>query len=131
MSPRPRGLAAYPPDWKTVARRIKDAAGWKCERCGGAHSMEGAMILTVHHLDGDKRNCADWNLAALCQRCHLRIQGRVKMQQMFFEQILDVAQWFKPHLEGYLRSKSAEAEQVSSISGPCVRCPEAGGRAQA
>jgi hypothetical protein len=88
-------------------------------------------VLTVHHLDGNPANCADWNLAALCQRCHLKIQGRVRMAQGFFAEILDVAEWFKPHLEGYRRAKSAEAAEHISISGPCVRCPEAGGRAQA
>lgn len=94
-------MSNYPADWKEIAKRIKTAAGWKCERCKEAHRVEGAYVLTVHHLDSDKANCADWNLAALCQRCHLRIQGRVKMDQMFFEDILDVAEWFKPHLEGY------------------------------
>lgn len=64
-------------------------------------------ILTVHHLDGNKANCEKWNLAALCQRCHLQIQGKVKMDQLFFAELLDVSEWFKPHLEGYLASKSA------------------------
>jgi hypothetical protein len=63
-------------------------------------------VLTVHHLDGNKSNCDDWNLAALCQRCHLRVQGRVRMDQLFFEDILDVSAWFKPHLAGFLASKS-------------------------
>lgn len=29
------------------------------------------VVLTVAHLDHDPGNCADDNLAALCQRCHL------------------------------------------------------------
>jgi hypothetical protein len=33
-------------------------------------------ILTVHHLDSDKENLAWWNLPALCQVCHLAIQGK-------------------------------------------------------
>jgi hypothetical protein len=98
--------ATYPDNWKDIAKRIKDAAGWKCERCKEPHRVEGAFVLTVHHLDGNKANCADWNLAALCQRCHLKIQGRVKMNQMFFAEILHVSEWFKPHLEGYLSAKS-------------------------
>ena len=97
---------AYPPNWKAIATRIKDAAGWKCERCGHAHEVETGHVLTVHHLDGDKANCADWNLAALCQRCHLKIQGRIKMHQMFFPELLPVSAWFKPHLDGYLRSRA-------------------------
>ena len=95
--------ACAPPS--TAAARENDyPAGWKCERCQHPHEVLTGHVLTVHHLDGDKCNCADWNLAALCQRCHLRIQGRVRMDQMFFGEILDVAEWFKPHLQGYLSS---------------------------
>lgn len=34
-------------------------------------------ILTVHHLNGDKADRRWWNLLALCQRCHLQVQGKV------------------------------------------------------
>lgn len=55
-------------------------------------------ILTVHHLDGDKANCRWWNLAALCQRCHLEIQGRVRIAQVYpFEH----SDWFKPYAAGW------------------------------
>lgn len=94
-------MSEYPPDWDQIARRIKDRAKWQCERCKHPNDHKTGHVLTVHHLDGNKANCADWNLAALCQRCHLSIQGRVKMDQMFFPEILDVADWFKPHLKGY------------------------------
>lgn len=97
----------YPDNWKEIAERIKVAAGWKCERCQHANEFETGYVLTVHHLDGDKANCEDWNLAALCQRCHLNIQGRVKMDQLFFLDIITVSAWFKPHYEGYLRSLKA------------------------
>lgn len=95
----------YPEDWPAVAQRIKAGAGWRCERCRHPHDRASGHVLTVHHLDGDKRNCADWNLAALCQRCHLSIQARVRMEQDFFGEILAVSEWFKPHLEGYLRAR--------------------------
>ncbi len=87
-----------------IAKRIKDAAGWECERCKHPHDVESHHILTVHHLDGNKANCDDWNLATLCQRCHLHIQAKVKMDQLFFPEILEVSDWFKPHLEGYLKA---------------------------
>jgi len=99
-------MSNYPENWPEIAKRIKDAAQWCCERRNHIHEVETGYVLTVHHLDGDKSNCSDWNLAALCQRCHLRIQGRVKMDQMFFAEILDVAEWFKPHLKGYLENRS-------------------------
>lgn len=95
----------YPPNWPEIARRIKEAAGWKCERCQHPHEVAAGYVLTVHHLDGDKANSADWNLAALCQRCHLRIQARIKMGQLFFEDLLPVSPWFRPHLDGYMASQ--------------------------
>jgi len=55
-------------------------------------------ILTVHHLDGNKANCRWWNLAALCQRCHLQIQGKVKMERVWPWEHTD---WFKPYVAGY------------------------------
>lgn len=55
-------------------------------------------ILTVHHLDGDKANCRWWNLAALCQRCHLTIQGRVHLARLY---VHPHTEWFKPYAAGY------------------------------
>ena len=95
----------YPENWPNIAARIKGIAGWRCVRCKHPHDAATGHVLTVHHLDGNKANCADWNLAALCQRCHLKIQARVKLDQGFFESVLPVSPWFKPHLEGYLKAK--------------------------
>ena len=104
-------MSHYPSNWKEIADRIKAKAGWVCERCRHANEPKTGHTLTVHHLDGNKANCADWNLAALCQRCHLRIQGRVKMHQLFFDEVLTVSEWFKPHLKGYLESLQPKAAE--------------------
>lgn len=55
-------------------------------------------ILTVHHLTGDKADCRWWNLAALCQRCHLAIQGKVVMPAIW---AWEHSEWFKPHAAGW------------------------------
>lgn len=55
-------------------------------------------ILTVHHLNGIKHDCRWWNLAALCQRCHLRIQGRVVMDRVY---PWEHSEWFQPHAAGW------------------------------
>jgi hypothetical protein len=78
----------YPADWKIISKRIRflRAAG-RCEcagqcrtghtsRCrarhGLPHPITGSMVvLTVAHLDHTPENCAEANLAAMCQRCHL------------------------------------------------------------
>lgn len=58
-------------------------------------------ILTVHHLNGDKADCRWWNLAALCQRCHLTIQGRVVMARVW---LWEHSEWFRPYVAGYYAS---------------------------
>lgn len=81
----------YPAAWPAIARAVKAAGGWRCVRCGHPHETPSRRadcdrhcrhkddarqrVLTVHHLDGDKANCAAWNLAALCQVCHLFVQA--------------------------------------------------------
>ena len=95
---RPLAAGAYPEDWPDIATATKDAACWKCVRCGHHHEVATGHVLTVHHLDGDKSHCRWWNLAALCQRCHLSIQGRVVIKQMWpFEH----SEWFKPYAAGW------------------------------
>lgn len=55
-------------------------------------------ILTVHHLDGVKQNLRWWNLAPLCQRCHLTIQGKVQMPRVW---PWEHSEWFKPYVAGF------------------------------
>lgn len=67
----------YPKDWEEISRRIRARSGGKCEFCGAEnhkpHPITGSkVVLTVAHLDHNPQNCADENLRALCQRCHLR-----------------------------------------------------------
>lgn len=88
----------YPADWAEISHRIRfQRAGGKCERCGVPHghfrdefeavhdpktwaSLQAQgfiwratrIILTTAHLDHDPTNNDEQNLAALCQRCHLR-----------------------------------------------------------
>lgn len=39
-----------------------------------------------------------WNLGALCQRCHLRIQGKVVMERPW---LWEHSEWFRPYVAGY------------------------------
>jgi len=93
----------YTADWTSIAFGVKERNNWRCERCG-AESRPGT-ILTVHHLDGNKSNNADWNLVALCQGCHLRIQGRVRLEQFW---MFEHSAWMKPHVEGYYKERQME-----------------------
>lgn len=88
----------YPDNWHEIAKAVKEAAGYKCVRCGREHNPGIGYTLTVHHLDIDPENCAWWNIPALCQRCHLHIQGKVVMEQFY---AMEHSTWFKPYLAGY------------------------------
>jgi 5-methylcytosine-specific restriction endonuclease McrA len=88
----------YPPDWAEIAQHTKEVAGWRCIRCGHVNEFETGHVLTVHHFDADKSNCRWWNLGALCQRCHLSIQGRVIMERTW---MLPHSEWFRPYVADY------------------------------
>ena len=102
---RIKSKTKYPDNWSEIAIKRKKEEKYCCERCKHPDDRESGHVLTVHHLDGNKSNNKKWNLAVLCQRCHLYIQGSVIMDQMLFD-FVKVSEWFKPHLEGYKRSKN-------------------------
>jgi len=76
----------YPANWKRIRRVIIRRSGGCCEWCGAVNRepnpATGSMVvLTIAHLGEpfaagadkhDKRDIRAENLAALCQRCHLR-----------------------------------------------------------
>ena len=93
-----KSKSSYPTDWLKIARRVKDEAGWKCTCCGHPHDPENGYCLTVHHLDLNPQNCEWWNIPALCQRCHLSIQGHVIMERPW---MFEHSEWFKPYVAGY------------------------------
>lgn len=74
-----------------IGRWLHDGSGWL--------AVEAEYrILTVHHLNGVKADLRWWNLAALCQRCHLQIQGRVQMERVW---PWEHSPWFRIHAAGW------------------------------
>lgn len=82
MPIKPENLARYPKDWKQIRERILLRANHCCEgspldpscrvQNGSLHPVTGSkVVLTIAHLDHTPENCADENLRAWCQRCHL------------------------------------------------------------
>jgi len=82
----------YPDNWETIARTIRDAAGWCCEACRHPHDPASGYTLTVHHLDLNPVNNNRCNLVALCQRCHLRVQARYRPGQQWLP-FVDAPGW--------------------------------------
>lgn len=90
MPIRPENRSRYPADWRAISERIRfGRAGGRCEcegECGRGHvgrceRVHGhllgdkadcpTVVLTTAHLDHTPENCADENLRAMCQGCHL------------------------------------------------------------
>ncbi len=81
----------YPANWAAISAAIRfDRARGRCECAGGcgdhhlsgrceerhgrdAESFAGTTWLAAAHLDHDPTHNAPHNLAALCQRCHIRL----------------------------------------------------------
>ncbi len=68
----------YHPSWRQISLSVRKRAKWRCELCDAANKSLNwrtgkRVVLTVHHIDGDKKNNSPLNLIALCQRCHLRL----------------------------------------------------------
>ena len=111
-----RHRGEYPPDWPEIAQRLKEAHDWRCERCDAEHGPP-PRVLTVHHLDGDKANCADWNLAVLCQRCHLHIQGKVDIAQGW---MFEHSEWMQPHVEGMHKARGLLPLKITDTMIACA-----------
>ncbi len=73
----------YPTDWPDITYFIKHLAKWHCEHCGRANIAKVHRVLTTHHLNLIKSDCRWTNLVALCQRCHLYVQGTYVPKQLY------------------------------------------------
>jgi 5-methylcytosine-specific restriction endonuclease McrA len=74
----PCDYSQYPKDWARIVADRKKEVGNCCELCGvrngGLHwKTASKVVLTMHHIDHDKKNNSRQNLILLCQRCHLRL----------------------------------------------------------
>ncbi len=84
MPINPENRARYPADWKLRSRFVRFVrARNRCEWCGAAngepHPITGSrVVLTVAHVHDHRPEAASLlNLAALCQRCHLRHDAKL------------------------------------------------------
>jgi hypothetical protein len=130
-----QGPGRYRPGWSDLGENTgetSDIDPWSGLTATPADATAGDLIdggidvearwrvLTVHHLvsgDEAKRDLRWWNLAALCQRCHLTIQGRVQMERVY---PWPHSEWFKPYAAAwyawtYLGEDLTRAETMARL----------------
>ncbi len=72
----------YPDNWEAIAAAVKEAAGWKCQKCGKQCRRPGEPFdthrntLTVAHMNHTPQDISPENLKALCAPCHLRYDAK-------------------------------------------------------
>ena len=74
----------YPYNWKELVFEVLKKAENKCELCGienySTTKRNTKVVLTIHHIDRNKKNNKPVNLIALCQKCHLRLDLELHME---------------------------------------------------
>lgn len=105
-NPLPKGVQPGP-CWNPVEYYFKPCD----ERCTHPRDYK-TRVLTVHHLDMNPANCAWWNLAALCQVCHLQVQAKVIMERAY---MFSHSEWFKPYVAGYYAHQHGEPETRPAV----------------
>lgn len=94
---KPKSFGTYPYNWKEIAIREKEYHDYHCICCGKHHKDKG-HITTVHHLDMNCSLCEWFNLAVLCQKCHLKIQNKIIWINLSYKECPD---YLKSHWIGY------------------------------
>ena len=77
----------YPKNWTQIALSVKEAARWRCRRCGRQCYRPGEKptdlnrsewtnhTLCVHHSNYDPSDNRIDNLIPLCNPCHLSLHA--------------------------------------------------------
>ena len=60
----------YPDNWPIISHRAKQAANWKCLRCGRTEDPTNGISLGTYPWDHNPFNNNRDNLFVACNRCH-------------------------------------------------------------
>lgn len=113
----------YPKNWEAISAEVRARANGQCECRGelapngcGLHRgrrcceiegtpakwSRGTVRLTVHHKNFNKRDSRRSNLAAMCNRCHLRADMplRAERRKLAEDQASGQQRFWKLSLEG-------------------------------
>lgn len=126
LHPYEKGMGEWSPCSEecrhTGPMRVMTTEGWSPfaptdEACGAAVYAAGVgnveaqwRVLTTHHLNMVKADCRWFNLVPLCQRCHLTVQGKVRMDRPWPWEHSD---WFKPYVAAFYAIKYLGVREIT------------------
>lgn len=68
----------YTSDWAEISRKIRKAAGYRCQNCN-VDLSKNQHLLHTHHINGVKHDNKTSNLQALCIDCHSKAPKHDRM----------------------------------------------------
>lgn len=75
FEPKPFDLPShshYPSNWKDISRKYRSSKNYRCEKCR-LSLKQNQSLLHSHHKNGNKYECDESNLQALCEDCHRKM----------------------------------------------------------
>lgn len=82
-----KGGLSFEPYSPLFNRQLKDKTrardNFICQKCGIRESEHGRR-LAIHHIDYNKKNCAEENLISLCIKCNGVVNGEREHWEEFF-----------------------------------------------
>jgi len=90
-----RNLLDYPDEFSAeLKEQIRKRDNHICQNCGMTeeeHLIVIGQILSVHHIDYDKKNCNKKNLITVCMSCNIRANyNRNYWQDIYINKIKDI-----------------------------------------
>lgn len=99
------------PEWKAACVAVYRRADACCERCGAdARKADRSLgLFDIHHIISfavRATRAAVWNLALLCERCHMFVHSRANLDRVFLPGTNAPAYW----RDGVRHLRAAERE---------------------
>lgn len=80
---------------KKLKEQIRERDNHICQECGNPQS-ELKRLLSVHHIDYNKKNNNHLNLISLCIKCHIKTNSNRKHWKRYFKNIMALREIFNP-----------------------------------
>lgn len=74
-------------DFDEFKKLIRDRDNNQCQNPDCWKTFNPKYKLSVHHINGDKKNCDPWNLISLCNSCNVRAEGNKKISRLWWQKL--------------------------------------------